>query len=83
MRTTVVLPDPLFRRVKATAALEGKNLRTFITEALVHELEGSAGREGRKRVRLPLVPSKHPGSLKITGQTVANVLAGEDTHVSP
>lgn len=34
MRTTIDLPDPLFREVKATAAVRGLKLKDFITESL-------------------------------------------------
>lgn len=34
MKTTVEIPDALFRRVKATAAERGQSLKEFITEAL-------------------------------------------------
>jgi hypothetical protein len=34
MRTTVDLPDDLFRRVKAEAALRGKKLRDLVEDAL-------------------------------------------------
>jgi uncharacterized protein (DUF1778 family) len=39
MRTTVDIPDHLLRRAKAAAALEGKSLKAFLMEAVVHELE--------------------------------------------
>jgi hypothetical protein len=42
MRTTVDIPDHLLRRAKA-AALEGKSLKAFLTEAVVHELEKTRG----------------------------------------
>jgi len=81
MKTTVVIPDPIFRRVKATAALEGKNLRAFLLQAVMHELEHvEAAGATRKRVRLPLVRSKHPGSLAIDADTVATALDEEDMH---
>ncbi len=34
MRTTIDLPDPLFREVKSTAAARGLKLKEFIAEAL-------------------------------------------------
>ncbi len=82
MRTTVTLPDPLFRRMKATAALEGRSLRAFITQSVAHELERvSLGMASRRRTKLPLVRSKAPGSLRITPDVIADALAEEDLHV--
>lgn len=38
MRTTLDLPDDLFRESKAQAALRGQSLRAFVTEALAAHL---------------------------------------------
>ena len=38
MRTTIDLPDPLFREVKATAAMKGMRLKDYISEALQDKL---------------------------------------------
>ena len=81
MRTTIDIPDAVFRRAKSAAALEGKTLRSFVVDALSHELGGRAkGAEGGRRVTLPLVRSRNPGSLSITADTVADALNAEDLH---
>lgn len=36
MRTTIDLPDPLFREVKATAASRGLKIKDFIAHSLSH-----------------------------------------------
>ena len=38
MKTTLELPDPLFRKAKATAAARGQSLKEFVTEALRDKL---------------------------------------------
>jgi predicted nucleic acid-binding protein len=38
VKTTLELPDALFRRVKATAAERGQSLKEFVTEALQLQL---------------------------------------------
>lgn len=38
MKTTLELPDPLFRKAKATAAARGQSLKDFVTEALREKL---------------------------------------------
>ena len=82
MKTTVLLPDTVFRRAKAEAAMEGRTLRAFVMDAVVHELDRAAGnRPSRKRVKLPLIRSSRPGTLHITGDTVASALAAEDLNV--
>lgn len=42
MKTTVELPDALFRRAKAEAASEGKSLKEFFAEALTDRLRKKA-----------------------------------------
>jgi len=41
MRTTLELPDDLFRETKARAALRGQSLKSFVTEALTSYLAES------------------------------------------
>jgi len=48
MKTTIELPDPLFRKAKATAAERGETLKEFVTAALQEKLAASAAR-GRAR----------------------------------
>ena len=53
MKTTIEIPDDLFRRTKATAALRGESLKDLITTALREHLdlqnqEGSEPRGWRK-----------------------------------
>jgi hypothetical protein len=38
MKTTVEIPDALFRKAKAAAAEEGKSLKDFFTEAVSNRL---------------------------------------------
>jgi hypothetical protein len=44
MKTTVEIPDPLFRRAKARAAERGQTLKQLLTEALQEKLAGRGGR---------------------------------------
>ena len=44
MKTTLELPDPLFRKAKATAAERGQSLKEFVTEALRDKLSLDTGR---------------------------------------
>ncbi len=39
MKTTLEIPDHLFRRAKATAALRGESLKELVSEALEAHLE--------------------------------------------
>ena len=74
MRTTVDLPDPLFRQVKSLAALRGSSLKEFIQDALQQAVTTGRVQRGR-RVRLPLIHSKRPGVLHLTNTEVEKHLA--------
>lgn len=73
MRTTIELPDQLFREAKASAARRGLSLRALITDALQRELRAPM-RSARRRVRLPLVRSKRPGHLTLTNAKIEDLL---------
>jgi hypothetical protein len=73
MRTTVDLPDPLFRELKAVAARRGISLKTVIQAAVEEEIRKPEGRAG-KRLKFPLLPSKEPGSLALTNADIEDLL---------
>jgi hypothetical protein len=56
MRTTIEIPDTLFRKTKATAALRGSTMKELVVRALEREVEGSvpAKKTATSRVRLPI-----------------------------
>lgn len=74
MRTTVDLLELLFRQVKSLAALRGSSLKEFIKDALQQAVSAYPAQHGRK-VRLPLIRSKHPGALRLTNADIENYLA--------
>ena len=74
MRTTIDLPDDLFRRVKSTAALRGETLREFIPAAVEKEISTETP-ESSFRVKLPLIKSKKPKTLLLTSAKIENLLA--------
>jgi hypothetical protein len=47
MKTTLEIPDPVFRRAKSVAAQRGIALRAFVTEAVQEKL-ASASKSGEK-----------------------------------
>jgi hypothetical protein len=47
MKTTLEMPDPVFRRAKAKAAEQGIPLRQFVTEAVEEKLK--TGRDAQSR----------------------------------
>jgi hypothetical protein len=51
VKTTIEIPDQLFRRAKAKAAERGQALRAFVTEALQEKLSSGRVRPGGEAPR--------------------------------
>ena len=60
MRTTLDLPDEVFRQVKAKAALEGASLKDLLTRYIQNGLRQPVQAAGgaAKRSRLPVIPKR-------------------------
>jgi hypothetical protein len=56
MRTTIDLPDPLYRKTKAVAALRGSAMKEVIIRAIEREVTDTPAPSKRKRVKLPIAP---------------------------
>jgi hypothetical protein len=74
MRTTVDLPDPLFRELKAVAARRGSSLKTVIRAAIEQEIRRTEN-QARRRLKFPLLPSRQPGTLKLTNAEIDDLSA--------
>jgi hypothetical protein len=74
MRTTIDLPDPLFRELKAVAARRGTSLKTVVLAAVEEEIRKAERKAGR-RVKFPLLSSHQPGSLKLTNAEIEDLSA--------
>src|SRR5579859_361229 len=64
MRTTVDIPDPLYRELKSKAAREKRSVKELILRGVEIELRPRSKKRSR-RVTFPLVPSRNPGTLVI------------------
>lgn len=60
MRTTLDMPDDLFRQVKAKAALEGTALKDLLTRYIENGLRAPARLAGptARRSKLPVLPKR-------------------------
>jgi hypothetical protein len=74
MRTTVDIPDGIYRRLKSRASAEGRSVKALILEGAVLVLSGN-GAPKRRPVRLPLVKSKRPRSLRLDNATIYDVIS--------
>jgi hypothetical protein len=66
MRTTVDIPDPVYRELKVCAASEGTSVKKIILDCVaVRFLNSRALAKQEDQPRFPVIRSKHPGSLKL------------------
>jgi hypothetical protein len=74
MRTTVDIPDPVYRRLKSRAAREGSSAKELILRGVQEVLKGRR-RKSRKRVALPLIRSKKPGTLDLDNDKIFEIIS--------
>ena len=74
MRTTIDIPDAMYRRLKSRAAREGRSAKALILEAVDHILKAPRATPGRQ-VSLPLVTSKRPGSLRLDNARIYDIIS--------
>jgi hypothetical protein len=76
MRTTIDIPDALFRRTKALAAARGLTLKQVIINAVEREISPArAAPAGKQRTRLPLIHLEPGRVLDLTGFDFDDLLA--------
>ena len=74
MRTTVDIPDPIYRRLKSVAALQGCSVKELVLRGVMTELAAGKNPRRRRKIRLPIIDSKNPGSLHLTNQMINEIL---------
>ena len=73
MRTTVEIPDAIYRRLKSRAARDGTSVRALILTG-VKEVLKSERRKAGAPVSLPIVRSKRPGTLALDNAAIYDVV---------
>jgi hypothetical protein len=66
MRTTIEIPDALFRRTKSLAAARGITLKQLIVTAVEREVEPVRPTAGKKRRPLPVIHLEPGRTLDLT-----------------
>jgi hypothetical protein len=74
MRTTVDIPDPVYRRLKSRAVSEGSSAKELILRAVQLILKDGPRKPG-KRVKLPLIKSKQPGTLNLDNDRIFEIIS--------
>jgi hypothetical protein len=74
MRTTIDIPDTIYRRLKIRAAGEGISAKELILRALQLILK-EGHRKSQRRIKLPLILSKQPGTLEIDNARIYDLIS--------
>lgn len=72
MRTTVDIPDPTYRKLKAKAAQQGCSVKRLILRGVDGLL--SERRQKAVPIRLPLLRSKQPGTLDLSNEQIYEII---------
>jgi plasmid stability protein len=73
MRTTVDIPDDLYRQLKSRAARDGSSTRALILKGVKAVLKSEPPRAGGP-VSLPIVRSKHPGTVALDNAAIYDIV---------
>ncbi len=73
MRTTIDIPDSLYRELKSKAANEGRPVKELILRSVEIELQGDPKRRGR-RITLPVVRSKRAGKVRLDNAKIFEII---------
>jgi len=68
MRTTIDLPEDIYRKTKATAALRGSSMKDLILKAIEREISRPTKvKDPNYRVKLPIIDLKTARKIDLTG----------------
>jgi len=72
MRTTIDIPDDLFKAAKLHAVQVETTLRELVIEGLKSQLQKSA--VPREHIQFPILHSKNPGTLDLTNEQIDDLI---------
>ncbi len=73
MRTTVDIPDPLYRKLKSRAARERRSVKDLILRGVEDELEPRR-KKAKRRISLPLIRSTRPGTVRLDNAKIFEII---------
>jgi hypothetical protein len=74
MRTTVDIPDPIYRRLKSRAASERTSVKELILRGTERVLEEKPRKRGG-RIKFPIIASKEPGTLDLDNERIFEIIS--------
>lgn len=76
---TIELPDPVFQRLTREAELRHQSLATYLVNLLTQK-HGQDHAQPGEEPQLPLVRSRHPGSLMVSNEGIARLEADSEAE---
>jgi predicted DNA-binding ribbon-helix-helix protein len=73
VRTTVDIPDALYRELKSKAAREKRSVKELILRSVEVALRVRR-KKSTRRITLPIISSKNPGTLKIDNAQIYDLI---------
>lgn len=74
MRTTVDIPDAIYRRLKSEAALRRCSVKELLLRGAQAELKLGKQRHKKRTAVLPIIDSRKPGWLHLNNQKINEIL---------
>ena len=73
MRTTIDIPDGMYRQLKSRAAREGSSTRALILKGVKEVLKVDRRKAGA-HVSLPIVRSRRPGTVRLDSAAIYDIV---------
>ena len=73
VRTTVDIPTPLYKQLRARAAKEGSTIKSLVVQGVEKALQ-EPGPIAERRIKLPIIKSKRPGTLHLTNDQIYEII---------
>ena len=74
MRTTIDIPDVMYRRLKSRAAANGRTVKELILTGVEQAL-AAPEKPAAKRIKVPLIQSKRPGTLVLDNARIYDIIS--------
>ncbi len=74
MRTTVDIPDALYRELKSKAAREKVSVKRLILRGVAGELRPRPNKR-KRRISFPIIRSNSPGTLEIDNAKIYDLIS--------
>jgi len=80
VKATIEFDDDLYRQLKTAAAQRGAKIKELVAEGVRLVLRGADTQTKSRRIKLPAVKSRKPGTLRLTNKMIAEYEADLDSE---